>query len=1347
MSTKSGCEGSKPVVCCPVCHTSHVPADGSHLKHGIYAADCENCGHFFKFRAKASTNDAVTFSVNGKQYTVNNEYDPATSLNEYLRKTGVSRGTKQMCIEGGCGVCLVTVKLFDPVQDVDTFTTVNSCLVQLYMCDGWEITTIEGLGSPHTQLHPIQQRLADYNGSQCGFCSPAQVMNMYGLLKKNPKPTMQDVEDLMDCTICRCTGYRSILDAMKSFCVDAPPSLPGGQIDIEDLDKKLCKKTGQPCSGKCHPSDSSAKGNVLPSSCGSGAPLHIVTQTAQWFKPTNMEDLLSLLKQYRAASYRLVFGNTGFGVYKDIGPWLYDILIDLRGINMFYNFKIDDDAVTFGANLTLTNLLELFEKHAQEASLSYFKVFADHMKLVATHSVRNIACWAGSLMLKHKHPDFVSDIFTMFETVGMDLLIGDSEDSSEQLCNLTDFLALDMTGKVIIAGIIPRSSDQNIQIRTFRVSQRLQSSHGYVTAGFNFKIDATQNYTVTEQPTIVYQGIDSKLTHAEKTEQYLTGKQLGDVNVLKGALQVLQGELNPTSDPVLASPRYRRTVAQALFYRFVLQVCPKAVSARYQSGASALVRPVSSGIQTYDTRKEEWPLTEPMTKHDATYQTSGVVRFLDDLGLHQEEVYAVFVISDVANATIDSVDPSAALSVSGVYKYITASDIPPQGQNNFMPLSVYSTVEEIFSSGQILYAGQPIGLIVADDPQTAETAASMVKVTYKDVQPPLLDIREAIEKKSFFAGAPAPLVVGNPDAAIAAAPQKISGSIQCGTQYHFQMETQIALCQPNDNGGMDVQASTQWIDGTSEIVAKVLDIPESSVTVEVKRLGGAFGSKISRNFLVSGACALAADLMQRPVRLRMGFHTNMKSVGKRFPFLANYEVGFTEDGLLKGVKITFYCDCGSSPNENSVSSMYAWMDNAYYCENWNFTPTLVKTNKPSNAYCRSPGSVPAQFIMESIMEHVAKSLNKDPSEVRKLNLYQKGQTSAGGMKLDYCNIRDLVAQLEKSSDFAARKKDVENFNLANRWKKRGLSMVPTRFGLFWQSAHYNVFVAIYHSDGTIAIGHGGIEVGQGVNQKVAQVCAYELGVPINLIQVKKTSSITNANSITTGGSITSELNCLGVQKCCEELKTRMDPVRQKMKDPTWQELVAECYQEGVDLCARYQTNPQDKYDVHYNVYAAVVTEAELDVLTGQSQLNRVDMLYDSGESLNPLIDIGQVEGGFVMGLGYHLTEKMKYDPNTGVALTAGTWEYKPPMPKDIPIDFRIALLKDAPNPLGVLRSKAAGEPPLVMSASALFAIKHAAEAARKDIGQDTFFPLNSPALVEDVQTACLVDPGQFVFSD
>nr|KAG5688435.1 hypothetical protein BaRGS_001852 [Batillaria attramentaria] len=944
----------------------------SELANGVYAANCQSCGFFFKFRAVEPTASTVTFTVNGTSYTVGNEFDPATSLNEWLRSTGVSRGTKQMCIEGGCGVCLVSAKLYDPISDSMQVYAINSCLAQLYMCDGWEITTIEGLGSPDTQLHPIQQRLAQYNGSQCGYCSPAQVMNMYGFLQRNNKPTKQEIEDNYDATICRCTGYRPILDAMKSFAADAPPSQLSGPVDIEDLTPRLCKKSGQPCRRGRHGSsarqrplaekDKGARGRV-------GRPLHIVGAAAQWFKPTTLPELYQLLKQHQNDNYRLVFGNTGFGVYKDIGPWLYDILIDIRGITALFGVYLDQ-SIILGANLSLGNLIELFERSDPSAQ-SYFPVLADHLKKVATNTVRSLACWAGSLMLKHQHPEFISDVYTMFETVGVQLFVVDS-DAREMKVTLTDFLKMDMKGKVIISAEFPKysSEDKNIHINTYRVSQRLQNAHAYVTAGFNFRLDPSQNYAITQRPTMVFQGISATL--------------------------------------------------------FVLSIMPDKVAQRYQSGATQLVRPVSSGVQTFDTNKAEWPLNEPMPKLDAEYQ--------------------------------------------------------------------------ILCSGQVQYAGQPIAIIVA----------------------------EAIRESA----------------------RRVTGTLETGIQYHFHMETQTTRCVPSDDGGMDVQSATQSACQTAMIVAGVLGIPQSSVTVEVKRVGGAFGAKSSRSYIVAGACAWAAGVMGRPVRMKLDLHTNMKSIGKRPGFLAQYEVGCTEEGQLNGLRVTVYADCGFS--DQDVAPIIGGLDNVV---------------------------LPAAVIMESIMDHVAKYLNKDPTDVRKLNLYQKGQ--------------------------------------ANRWKKRGLSMVPVRYHIGIEHQHFSVLVSIYHMDGTIAIQHGGIEMGQGINTKtfklqVAQVCAYELGVPLSLIRVKRNTTIANANSKGSNASTASGLNCMGVIQCCQILKSRMDPIRQKMDKPTWQQLVAECYAENVDLTVQAY--------------------------------------------LSPDVDIGQMEGAFMIGVGYLLSEKMKYDSTTGAVLTDGTWQ-------------------------------------------------------------------------------------------
>ncbi|XP_067656038.1 uncharacterized protein [Haliotis asinina] len=1327
---------AKPVgnfVQCPVCRASHAPTNGA-LKDGVYACTCENCGHFFKFKARGFLKSSVDFTINGTSYTVGNQYAAALSLNEFMRSQGVSYGTKTKCIEGGCGVCLVTTTLYDPITKAVQTYTVNSCLVPLYACDGMQVTTIEGLGNPRDGLHPIQDRLAEYNGSQCGFCSPAMVMNMYGLLKKTPNPTMQQVENNYDSTICRCTGYRPILDAMKSFASDAPPTLPGGAIDIEELDKKICSKTGKTCTGRC-----SSERQTDPEQ----VPLHIVLQGSQWYKPTTRQQLYALLGQHQGDNYRLVFGNSGYGVYKEIGPWMYNVLIDLRGIQEFYDISIDSSKVMFGPNITLTNMMEVFETNSTNPALSYFRDFASHVAYIGNIGVRNLGSWAGNLMLKNLHTEFPSDVFTMFETVGATVFIG-SSDGSEKSYSLMDFLNLDMKGKVILSVTLPTFPSGDVYVKSFKITPRRQNAHAYVTAGFRMQLDRNNNFMVKTKPSLVYGGINKTLVHASKTETFLQGKQLGNASILKTALSRLSSELTPDGTAGLSSTTYRKNLAISLFYKYVLGMCGEKAAARFQSGGTNLIRPLSSGTRTFDTRKDEYPLTQPMVKADAALQTSGRVQYVGDIPPVPNEVCASFVISTVGNAEIDTVDTSVAMNYPGVLKYISAADIPTGGVNNFREATA-AGVEELFCSGRVEYSGQPIGIIVAVDKLTADTAASMVKVTYKNVQPPILTLEDAIQKKSIFPNAAKGFKIGDAAAAIAGSDKTITGTVKIKQQAHFHLESQICLCYPDEDGvGVRLQCATQWSDLVQQAVARVLNIKESSVSIKVKRLGGSFGGRITRANLTACATALATHVMRRPVRLEMNFHTNMKTVGKRLPYLANYTIGVNNDGKLNGIQLTAHADCGISPNDCTLNQYPTFMDNAYYCPAWDFTPVALKTNLPTNTYCRSPGSCPSIFIMETMMDHAAKELNMDPLEFRKLNLFNKGQTTVNGIVLKYCDIQQIVSQLETSANVTARKQQVAAFNQANRWKKRGIAVMPLRWNVDYIHATYNVYMTIYHGDGSVAISIGGVEMGQGINMKMIQICAYELGIPMDTIKVKPTTTLADSNSFTTGGSITSDINALGVLQCCQQLKARMAPVKAKMSNPTWQQLAATCYAQGVDLSARCATYPTGDFS-DYNIYGATCTEVEVDILTGENQINRVDLLYDCGQSINPDIDVGQLEGGFVMGLGYWLTEEMIFDPATGTALTDGTWEYKPPMPKDIPIDFRIQLLKNAPNPRGVLRAKAVGEPPVCMSASALFAVKHAIEAARKEISQDAFFRLDGPATVEHIQSVCQLDTSQLVY--
>ncbi|XP_052261039.1 uncharacterized protein LOC127865162 isoform X4 [Dreissena polymorpha] len=1181
----------------------------------------------------------------------------------------------------------------------------------VFMCDGWSITTVEGLGSQRDGLHPIQDRLDKYNGSQCGFCSPAQIMNMYALLLNDTEPSKQEIEDAYDGILCRCTGYRSILDAMKSFA-DSKCS----PTDIEDLETKTCRKTGKPCPGKCS----------NPATPKPERPLHLVLDSAQWFKPTTLTQLYDLLNQYKEKDMRLVLGCTGFGVYKDIGPWNYDILIDLHGVKDLYQIATSPQ-LQIGANVTLTSMMvTLSSCDLPKDKYPYLAECVNYIQRIAHTNVRNAGSWAGNLMMKHKHPEFVSDMFVMLETVRAQIFInGSTSVTANQL------LATDMTGKVLTHVILP-SFSANTVVKFYKVAKRSQNAHAYVSVGILMTCDA--NLVVQEKPAIVYAGISKTFTHATDLETFLQGKQLSDPSVIAKAIQILSKEIVPEADLLAGSIQFRNSLAVNLFYRFAIFMLGDKLDLRCRSGGFPLERPLSSGTQTYSTKTEEWPLTEPLLKVEGKSQVTGEAVYINDIAPAPGELYAAFALSHMGSAQLDSIDSSKAMEMQGVVKVLLAQHIP--GVNNAMP-SPYLP-EEVLCSRRVMYAGQAIALVIADNEETAYSAARAVTASYSDVRPPVLTIEEAIKQGMVFPKQADDIVMGDAEGAIAKSAHMISGEIHCGTQAHFSLETQISIAVPTEDG-MKVYASSQWIDYTQKCVAQVLGVPCASIDVEVRRLGGAYGAKISRNFAIAAASAIAANAVNGPVRFAMNFHTNLENVGKRFPYLAKYQVGFDDTGKLNGVKVTYYCDCGYSVNDCTVGDIMYFGDNAYYCPNWHMVPVAVQTNTPSNSYCRAPGSTPGIFIMETIMQHISKTLCKDSTEVKQLNLYKKGQVTPGGMTLNYCSIASLFTQLEDSAEFSTRMKAVKMFNQDNRWKKKGLSVVPIKYGVPWNTQNYGVNVAVYSQDGTVAVSHGGIEVGQGINTKVVQVCAYEFGIPVEMIKVKPTNVLTAAGSCYTGSSVTSELVCQSVVNACQMINQRIAPVKAKLKDPTWLQIVQECYNEGIDLATHSWFKPQSDDHFQYNSYGVTCTEVELDVLTGEHEISRVDMLFDCGESLNPFLDVGQVEGAFVMGIGYWLLEESIYDQTSGAYLTNGTWDYKPPTAKDIPADFRVTLLKDAPNPVGILRSKACGEPPLCMSCSVLFALKHAVEEARKETGQDEYFPLNGPATVEVIQQACLTN--------
>ncbi|KAL5509791.1 hypothetical protein EMCRGX_G005217 [Ephydatia muelleri] len=1255
---------------------------------------------------------SVSFTLNGEAVVVENA-SPYLSLNDWLRSQPGLSGTKKMCGEGGCGCCAVSVKRLDPGALEESVISMNSCLCPLYSVEGWTITTVEGIGSSRSGFHPIQTRIAERNGSQCGYCTPGFVMSMYSLLDQNSKPTKQEIEDNFDGNICRCTGYRPILEAMKTFAVDSDIAW----IDIEDL-STTCPRTGKPCHGLC-------KAHVR----GPTDPV--------WYRPSTLTDVLTIIQNNPGSKVKLLVGDTGKGVFKTMSPSDYfDIFIDLKGISDLYQTQLTGSSLIVGAAVTLASLIQLLQENQQVST--NFQYIAEHFLKVANVPVRNVGSWAGNLMLTHDHNDFPSDVFTVLEAAGATLTIANA--SGSQTYTLQDFLKVDMTQSVIVSMELPFAG-AGIIFRSFKVMPRNQNAHAYVNAAFSMQVDP--NSTVQGTPVLVFGGIQAHAVLAVNTANVLQQQSLLDPNTLKNALAALEQDIVPDTPPVAASVEYRKSLALSLFYKYYLACIVDHVSPRVVTAANPYVRPISSGTQSYSTVPSNYPITQPIPKLASKLQASGEAQYTTDIPPYPDELAAAFVLTTQGNATITGINLDLAAKMPGFMKVLTAADIPQGGQNNFLT-GVGMHPEPVFATSFSEYAGHAVALVLADTQEYANAIAQSITVNYQNVKKPILTIQDAIAAQSFFPSPGPPIVMGNAKEAIAASARVITGSISCGAQYHFHMETQTSLCIPEEDG-YSVHSSTQWTDLTQSAVATVLGIPVSSVDVTVKRVGGAYGGKITRSQQIAAACALGAYATKRPVRMHMDIDTNMLMIGKREPYYATFTIGCTDSGVINGIEMTIYNDAGCYGNDSTVQAALTAVDNAYFVQNWLVTPVTCKTNTASNTACRSPGTLPGIFIMESLVDYVAKSLNLDVEQVKLANLYQQGQVTPYNIPLNYCSIRDIWNQLYKSADVDARKQFISEFNQVNRWRKRGISVVPLKFGLGWSGAPYTVLVSIYATDGTVAVTHGGVEVGQGINTKVAQVAAKTLGISIDMIKIKPSNSLTNPNGMTTGGSISSELACLGVLNACTELKHRIAPVQQVMGNPTWVQLIQKCYSVGIDLSSKQFTYQTTDFAFAYFSYGATCAEVELDVLTGETQVIRVDILYDCGESINPDIDVGQVEGAFVMGMGYWMTEKFTYDPDSGQLLTHNTWEYKPPSSQDIPIDWRVELLKNAPNPIGILRSKASGEPPQCMSCSVLFGAKRAVESARAEVQGQQVFSLSGPATTDVIQQYCMVDPSQFFF--
>ncbi|XP_016926117.4 uncharacterized protein AOX4 [Drosophila suzukii] len=1224
---------------------------------------------------------ATTFTINGQPYTVNlSDLPPDITLNTFIREHAQLTATKFMCLEGGCGACCCAV------SDGKSTWTVNSCLKLLNTCAQLEITTCEGLGNQLSGYHPIQKRLAKMNGTQCGFCSPGFVMNMYGLMEQHAgRVTMEEVENSFGGNICRCTGYRPILDAMKSFAVDSNIEVPKECVDIEDLNLRArnCPKTGKACKGSCRQSKL------------------IYEDGSQWYWPNNLDELLEALDNIQdSEEFMLVGGNTAHGVYRRSPDMKH--FIDVNGVEDLHQYSSDKDKLTLGANLSLTETMEILRTTSKQSGFEYLEVLWNHIDLVANVPVRNSGTLAGNISTKKQHPEFPSDIFISFEALDVKVvaMMGIND---EVAMSLEEFLE-DSDRKILLkAFLLPSYPKDKYIYDSYKIMPRAQNAHAYVNAAFLIELDSDSK---VKSARVCFGGIRPDFTHATDIEELMVGHSPYESNLVEQTFTKLETLVKP--DEVLpdASPAYRSKLACGLLYRFLLKHAPDSeVSGKFKSGGELLQRPLSSGLQLFQTQKQTYPVTQAVQKLEGMIQCSGEATYMNDTLTTSNSVYCAFVGATKVGATIDQIDASEALQHPGVVAFYTAKDIP--GTNTFCEPSFGYEAEEIFCSGLVRYSEQPVGAIVALTADQAQRATKLVKISYSN---PSSDFKLMPTLGHVFAAETPdpsrilPLAISKlkqvkfsdkPDL-------EVRGIFEMGLQYHFTMEPQTTVIIPFEDG-LKVFSATQWIDQTQSVIAHTLGMKAKDVQLQVRRLGGGYGCKISRGNQVACAAALAAHKLNRPVRFVQTLESMMDCNGKRWACRSEYQCHVKSNGRIVGLSNDFYEDAGWNANESPVQGHSTFTAaNCYEFTDSNFKLSghAVLTDAPSSTWCRAPGSIEGIAMMENIIEHVAFEIQKDPAEVRLANISKKSKMAT------------VLPEFLKSREYYERRKEIEAFNSTNRWKKRGLGLSVMNFPVIY-IGQFPATVTIYHVDGTVVVTHGGIEMGQGMNTKIAQVAAYTLGIDLSYVKVESSDTINGANSMVTGYAIGSESVCYAVRKICETLNARLKPVRKARA--TWVETVEVANAQLINLIAsdHYKTGDMQ----NYHVLGLALSEVEMDVLTGNILIRRVDILEDAGESLSPWIDVGQVEGAFVMGLGYWLSELLIYEGDNGRLLTNRTWNYKPLGAKDIPIDFRVELVHNPrPSGSGFMGSKATGEPPCCLAVSVIFALQQALQSARQDAG-------------------------------
>jgi xanthine dehydrogenase/oxidase len=1191
---------------------------------------------------------------------------------------------------------------------------------------------------------------------------------MYALLRNDPEPSEAEVEEAFDGNLCRCTGYRPLLDAAQSFsvpvtcCKDKDGAngtngccmangTDGGCYKVGDRDTNPAKQFKPPQFKEYNPDTEL----IFPPALQryEMKPLAFGNKRKRWFRPATLKQLLEIKKAYPSA--KVIGGSSETQIEVKFKAMQYSPSVYVGDIAELRGYKFEDDHVELGGNVTLTDVEEIMReaiKHYGATRAQPFAAVLKQLRYFAGRQIRNVGTPAGNLATASP----ISDLNPVFMATNSVIVAKSLEEVTEIPMSgfFKGYRTTALPPDAVIASIrIPAAKEEGEYIVAFKQAKRKDDDIAIVNAALRIELNEDN---IVQDCNLIYGGMAPTTVAAKKAEAYLKGKQVADLQTLEGVMNALEQDFDLRFGVPGGMATYRKTLALSFFYKFYHEVLSKLEAGKAKSDKEAIgemERMISTGQKDHDATAEytQKVLGKAEPHVAALKQTTGEAQYTDDIPVQHNELFGCMVLSTKPHARLLSVEPEAALELPGVVDWVDHNDLPDPKANWW---GAPNCDEVFFAVDEVFTAGQPIGMILANTAKQAEAGARAVKIKYEDL-PSIITIDEAIEKSSFYDHAHS-IKKGDVEQAFKDCDHVFTGVTRMAGQEHFYLETHACVAVPKpEDGEIEIFSGTQNPTETQAYVAQVTGVAANKVVCRVKRLGGGFGGKETRSVQLAGICSVAANKLRRPVRCMLNRDEDMLTSGQRHPFLARWKVGVNKDGKFQALDADVFNNGGWTQDLSAavIDRSLSHIDGVYSIPNVHVRGRIARTNTVSNTAFRGFGGPQGLFIAESYMEEVADHLGIPVIKLREINMYKPGDITHFNQELKDWYVPLMYKQVQEESEYKKREAEVAAFNDSHQWNKRGMALIPTKFGISFTALFLNqagALVHIYH-DGSILLAHGGVEMGQGLHTKMIMIAAEALKVPKEDVFIAETATNTVANTSATAASASSDLNGYAVWNACDQLNTRLEPYRKKYgPDAPMSKLAHSAYFDRVNLSAQgFYKTPDIGYVwgentgqmFFYFTQGVTAAEVEIDTLTGDWTCRRADIKMDVGRSINPAVDYGQIEGAFIQGQGLYTTEEPLWLRSNGQMFTRGPGNYKIPGFRDIPQVFNVSILKGVKweNLRTIQRSRGVGEPPLFMGSAVFFAIRDALKAAREEWGCEEVLELPSPATVERIRISC-ADP-------